>query len=173
MKKQYLEIGKIVATHGIYGEVRVQPWCDDPALLEELDTLYYDPRGRQPLRVLQGRVHKNIVILQIDGVTTVEMAQQLRNRLLYVNRDDLVLDEGSYFIQDLIGLTVLDADTPDLCYGKVTEVFETGANDVYEITDPNGVKRLIPAIDEVVLQVNLDEAYMVIRPLKGLFDDEN
>lgn len=171
MKKQYLEIGKIVATHGIMGEVRVQPWCDDPALLEELDTLYYDARGRQPLKVLNGRVHKNVVILKIDGVTTVEAAQLLRNRILYVDRAMLELEEGSYFIQDLIGLRVYDADEPARCYGSITDVLPTGANDVYEITDEGGVKRLIPAIPQVVLETDVDAERMVIRPLKGLFED--
>lgn len=173
MKKQYLEIGKIVSTHGIYGEVRVQPWCDDPALLEELDTLYYDNRGKKPLKVLSGRMHKNIVILKIDGVTTLEMAQQLRNQVLFVDRDELELEEGSYFIQDLIGLAVWDADQPALCYGTITDVFPTGANDVYEITDAAEKKRLIPAIPEVVIETALDQEKMVIRPLKGLFEDEN
>jgi len=173
LKKQYLEIGKIVSTHGIYGEVRVQPWCDDASLLEELDTLYYDGRGRQPLTVLSGRVHKNIVILKIDGITTVEMAQQLRNKVLYVDRDELELEDGCYFIQDLIGLTVWDADESEKCYGTITDVFPTGANDVYEITDTEAIKRLIPAIPEVVLETDVDGGRMVIRPLKGLFDDEN
>lgn len=173
MKKQYLEIGQIVSTHGILGEVRVQPWCDDAALLEELDTLYYDDRGRRPLKVLSGRVHKNVVILKIDGVTTVEMAQQLRNKILYVDREELEPEEGCYFIQDLIGLTVWDADTPKKSYGTLTDVLPTGANDVYEITDANGVKRLIPAIPDVILETDIDGERMVIRPLKGLFDDED
>ncbi len=173
MKKQYLEIGQIVSTHGILGEVRVQPWCDDAALLEELDTLYYDDRGRRPLKVLSGRVHKNVVILKIDGVTTVEMAQQLRNKILYVDREELELEEGCYFIQDLIGLTVWDADEPEKSYGTLTDVLPTGANDVYEITDANSVKRLIPAIPDVILETDIDGERMVIRPLKGLFDDED
>ena len=173
LKKQYLEIGKIVSTHGIMGEVRVQPWCDDPALLEELDTLYYDDRGRRPLKVLSGRVHKNIVILKIEGITTVEAAQAVRNRVLYVDRRELELDEGSYFIQDLIGMRVYDADVPERCYGTITDVLPTGANDVYEITDANGVKRLVAAVPQVVLETDVDGERMVIRPLKGLFDDEN
>lgn len=173
VKKQFLEIGKIVATHGIHGEVRCQAWCDDAETLADADILYYDGKGKRPLTVLDGRVHKNVVILQIDGVTTVEAAQQLRNKILFINRDDLELGEHDYFIQDLIGLTVMDADCPEKVYGKLTDVMQTGANDVYEITGADGIKRLIPAISEVILQTDVDNETMLIRPLKGLFDDED
>lgn len=170
MRKQYLEIGKIVSTHGIQGEVRVQPWCDSAQLLAEMETLYYDDKGKQDVRILSGRVHKNIVILKIDGVTTIEAAQLLRNRILYVDREELELEEGSYFIQDLIGLTVTDADS-GIVYGRLTDVFQTGANDVYEVTEEGGNKRLIPAIPDVVVKTDIDGGIMTIRPLKGLFDD--
>lgn len=173
VKKQFLEIGKIVATHGIHGEVRCQAWCDDAEMLADADILYYDSKGKSPLTVLDGRVHKNVVILQIDGVTTVEAAQQLRNKILFINRNDLELGEHDYFIQDLIGLTVMNADCPEKIYGKLTDVMQTGANDVYEITGADGTKRLIPAISEVILQTDVDNETMLIRPLKGLFDDED
>ncbi len=173
MRKQYLEMGKIVATHGIKGEVRVQPWCDDAALLAEMEQLWLDPNGKRAVTIQQGRVHKNIVILKLAGVDTVEAAQLMRNKLLYVDRDVLALDENTYFIQDLIGIGIYDADQPELCYGKLTEVFQTGANDVYEVTDAEGVKRLVPAIPEVVVSTDIEGEKMTIRPLKGLFEDEN
>ncbi len=173
VKKQFLEIGKIVATHGIHGEVRCQAWCDDAEILADAELLYYDGKGKNPLTVLDGRVHKNVVILQIDGVTTVEAAQRLRNKILFINRDDLELGEHDYFIQDLIGLTVKDADCSEKVYGTLTDVLQTGANDVYEITDAEGVKRLIPAIGEVVIETDIEHELMLIRPLKGLFDDED
>lgn len=173
MRKQFLEIGKIVATHGIKGEVRVQPWCDDASILAEMEQLWLDPDGRSVIQVQHGRVQKNIVVLKLEGVDTVEAAQLMRNRILYVCRDRLELGENSYFIQDLIGVAVYDADEPDKLYGRLTEVFQTGANDVYEVTDSAGVKRLVPAIPEVVLETDVDGEKMVIRPLKGLFEDEN
>ena len=169
--KKYLEIGKIVSTHGIKGEVRVQPWCDSSEFLCEFDTLYFD-EGKKSVDIIRARVQKNVVIMQLDGVDTVEEAQNLRNKILYMDRDDVELDEGTYFIQDLIGLVCIDADGGGEI-GKITDVLETGANDVYEITSAEGKKYLIPAIPDVVLETDLDGNTMTIRKMEGLFDDEN
>ncbi len=108
MRKKFLETGKIVTTHGVAGEVRVYPWCDGPDFLLGFDTLYLD-KGKQPVRVENARVHKNIVILKLAGVDTMDDALLLRNKVLYIDRDDVELAEGEYFVQDLIGLVVLDA----------------------------------------------------------------
>lgn len=169
--KKYLEIGKIVSTHGIKGEVRVQPWCDSSDFLCEFETLYFD-EGKKSVDIKRARVQKNVVIMQLDGVDTVEEAQNLRNKILYMDRDDVELDEGTYFIQDLIGLVCIDADGGGEI-GKITDVLETGANDVYEITSAEGKKYLIPAIPDVVLETDLDGNTMTIRKMEGLFDDEN
>ena len=112
-------------------------------------------------------------MLKLAGVDTVEAAQLMRNKILFINRSQLELSENSYFIQDLIGLTVYDADQPDKQYGRLTEVFQTGANDVYEVTDSAGLKRLVPAIPEVIVETDIDGEKMLIRPLKGLFEDED
>ncbi len=171
MRKPFLECGKIVSTHGIAGEVRVQPWCDSPQDLEGIRTLYFD-RGATPVGVLRARAHKNVVLLKLEGVDTVEAAQALRGRVLWAAREDIPLEEGEYFVQDLLGMEVFDADTGRK-YGMLTDVSETGANDVYHITFPDGAVRLIPVIDEVVLSTDPDQNRMEIRPLKGLFDDED
>ena len=110
MKKKFLEIGKIVTTHGVMGEVKVYPWCDTPDFLTGFSTLYFH-KGKDPVAVQQARVHKNMVLLKLQGTDTLEAAQALRNQILYADRADMPLEEGEYFIQDLIGLTVVDADT--------------------------------------------------------------
>lgn len=171
MKKQYLEIGQIVTTHGIAGEVRVKPWCDSPELLCEFDRLFFDG-GKKEVKIEQARVHKNIVIMKLEGTETMDDAVKLRNKILFAARDDFELDEGTYFVQDLIGLKVFDADT-DRCYGELSDVTQTGANDVYHIKREDGKEVLIPAIPDVVLETDIEGGRMVIRPLKGLFDDEN
>ena len=104
-----------------------------------------------------------------EGVDTVEEAEKLRNQVLYMDRDEVELEEGVYFIQDLIGLEVLDVDTGK-SYGKLTDVMQTGANDVYEVKDADGKTVLIPAIPDVVQETDLDGGVMRIRPLEGLFD---
>ena len=148
MKKQYLDSGKIVGTHGIRGEVRIDPWCDSPEFLCAFKKLYLDNKGETFIEV-KSRPHKNVTLSKIKGVDTIEQAEKLRGKIVYINRDDINLGEGVNFVQDLIGLEVRDVDN-DTVYGKISDVIRTGANDVYEITDSNNKKYLAPVIDEVV-----------------------
>ncbi len=171
MKKQYLDTGKIVGTHGIKGEVRIEHWSDSPEFLCAFKKLYLDEKGQSFIEV-KSRPHKNIALAKIKGVDTIESAEKFRGKIVYINRDDIVLDEGVYFVQDLIGLEVKDADS-GVIYGKITDVLRTGANDVYEITDSENKKYLAPVIDEVVEEINVDGGFVLIRPMKGIFDDED
>lgn len=172
MKKKYLECGRIVTTHGVRGEVKVQPWCDTPEFLCGFTVLYLQ-KGERPVHVESAKAHKNMVLLKMRGIDTLDDAASLRGKVLFIDREDAPRDgESGYFIQDLLGARVEDADT-GRDWGELTDVFSTGANDVYEITDNEGVKRLIPAIPDVVLDIDLDAGRIIIRPLKGLFDDEN
>ncbi len=168
--KKYLETGKIVGTHGIKGELRVECWCDSPDFFCQLKKVYLQ-EGKQCLEV-RSRVHKHIAIMKVKGIDTIEEAERLRNKVLYMDRNDVQLEEGAYFIQDLIGMAVYDVDNGTL-YGKVTDVMQTGANDVYQITADDGKNYLIPVIDEVVITISVDEEKIFIRPLKGIFDDED
>ncbi len=170
MKKQFLEIGKIVSTHGIKGEMRMQAWCDDPAMLGKMKVLYLDG-GKEEFKISSAKVHKNIVILKIKGVDDIDTANTYRNKILFANRNQFKLGENDYFIQDLIGMTVLDADNESICYGKIIDVTETGANDVYHIKDDEGKIKYAPAIAKVVIDTDIDNGIMKIRPLEGLFDD--
>ena len=171
MKKQYLDSGKIVGTHGIKGEVRIEPWCDSPEFLCAFKKLYLDEKGQTFIEV-KSRPHKNITLAKIKGVDTIEAAEKLRGKIIYINRDDITLDEGVNFVQDLIGIEVKDAENGTV-YGKLTDVIRTGANDVYEITDSNNKKYLAPVIDEVVEEIDVDGGFVLIHPMKGIFDDED
>lgn len=168
--KQFLEIGKIVAVQGLKGEVRVEAWCDSKEFLCEFDTLYFD-KGAKEVEIQRAHPHKNIVLMKIKGVDTVEQAQLLRNKILYMDRNDVELEEGSFFVQDLIGLEVFDGDSGE-SYGKICDVTETGANDVYHIKDSDGKIRLIPAIPDVVLNTDIEAGKMTIHVLEGLFDED-
>ena len=116
MKQKYLECGKITGTHGIRGEVRVHPWCDSPEFLTQFKTLYTDKSGTS-IKV-SARSHKNMVIMKIDGVDTIELAERLRNTVIYIDRDDASLSDDEVFIQDIIGIEVYDADT-NILLGKI------------------------------------------------------
>lgn len=165
MKKEFLECGRIVAPQGIKGEVRVEPWCD-PALLTELETLYLDGK---PTAVLKARVQKNMAVLLLEGPETRDGALALRGKMLFLRRDDVELAEGEYFVQDLLGCSVVDVDTGD-DYGKIYDVRPTGANDVYYLRDEAGRERLVPVIPSVVLEKDVDAGVIKIRPLEGLFE---
>lgn len=168
-QKPFLEVGQITGTHGVRGEVRVQPWCDSSEQFATFKKLYWDAEGKLPIRV-KGRPHKHMALLTIEGVTTVEEAATLRDRVLYVSRRDIRLPEGSHFVQDLIGITVVDADSGEI-YGTLTDVSQTGANAVYHMRTARG-EVLIPAIPSVVISIDTEADILRLRPMEGLFDDE-
>ncbi len=166
-KKQFLEIGKIVAVQGLKGEVRVTPWCDSAEFFCGFQTLYFD-RGNTPVIIERSRPHKNIILVKVKGVDSVEDAQLLRGKIFYMDRNDTVLDDGTFFVQDLIGLDVADIDDGTL-YGKLSDVLSTGANDVYSVKGENR-EYLIPAIPDVIIKTDIENGKMYIRKLDGLFD---
>ena len=169
MKEKYIETGKIVGTHGIRGEVRVQPWCDSPEFLTPFKTLYLDKNGTA-IKV-KCRPNKNVVLMKIKDVDTIEQAEMLRGKVVYIDRDDAALEDGTYFQCDLFGCEVFDADTNEKL-GVICDVSQTGANDVWHIKRETR-EYLIPSIPDVVINVDIDGGRVVIRPLKGIFDDEN
>jgi 16S rRNA processing protein RimM len=170
MVKEFLEGGKIVGTHGVRGEMRVECWCDSPQFVAKFKTLYFDG-GKEALEV-KARPHKNIALVKIKGVDTVEKADMLRGKVLYMNRKDAKLPKGTYFVQDLMGLEIRDAETSEV-YGKLTDVIKTGANDVYELKNAEGKAFYLPVIPDVVKEVVPEEGYVLITPMKGIFDDED
>lgn len=168
-QKPYLEAGQIVGTHGVRGEVRVQPWCDSPQQFATFKKLYWDDQGKKPVK-LRSRPHKHIALALLEGIDTVEAAQVLRGKMLYVDRRDIKLPKGHHLVQDLIGLTVVDADS-GVTYGTLTDVSQTGANAVYHMATDKG-EVLIPAIPDVIIEVDVKKDVLRLRPMKGLLDDD-
>ena len=170
MLKQYLEVGRIVGTHGIQGEMRVECWANEPAFLSRFKRLYLD-EGRTELSVTC-RPHKNIALVRVKGVGSIEQADELRGKVLYIDRADAKLSEGEHFVQDIIGLTVTDADSGTV-YGVVKDVLKTGSNDVYEMLGEDKKLYYIPAIPDVIDRLDFAAGAAYIHPMKGLFDDED
>ncbi len=171
MIKDYLELGQIVSTHGIKGEVRFNPWCDTPEFVKKFKTLYFDNKGEKEIKVLSARPHGNVTILLLEGVNSVDEAKTLKNKILYMKRSDAKLPKGTWFIQELFDCTVIDAGNGKKL-GTIVDVSETGANDVWHIKTDKG-EVLIPAIKQVVESVDVESGIVKINPLKGLFEDEN
>ncbi len=163
---ELIETGKIVNTHGVKGELKVVPWADDPAVFLNFETVTID---KTPYSVRSVRFQGQNVLLKLDGINDMTAAEGLKNKIVYADREDFDLPEGTYFIADLIGLTVVEDET-DKELGTITEVFSTGSNDVYEITDPDGKKKYVPAIKDCVKATDLAAKQMRIHIMEGLFD---
>ena len=168
MIKEFLESGKIVGTHGIRGAVRFQPWSDDADFLSGVKTVYLP--DNTPLEIVSVKPHGNIAILEIAGVNSIEDAEKLRNKVLLVKRSDADIPEGRYFIEELISSKVFDKKTGELL-GVLSVVSKTGANDVWHMK--KGDKEyLVPAIESVVVSVDIEKGEVVIDPLEGIFDED-
>ena len=165
MKAQYLEVGKVTRTHGLMGEVVVQPWADSPEFLCGFQTLYVD-EAHWPIKVERARVHKNTVILKLEGITDVNGALAMRGAILFIDREDAHLPQGRFFLADLIGLEVRNAESGEVL-GKLEEVLTLPANAVYVVR--GGAREyLIPAVEEFIVETNPEENYIRVRMMEGL-----
>lgn len=163
---QFLEAGKIINTHGIRGEVKVQPWCDGPEFLCDFDALYVDGK---PLEILSTRIHKGNVLVLFKGYDSIDKAETLKNKIVYIDRDDAELPEGRHFIADLIGLTVKNHDTGEEL-GKLVDVLDYPTQDIFVI---EGGKHnyMIPAVDAFTRDICVEEGWMSVVVLEGMETD--
>ncbi len=166
-----LRVGVVTKAHGIAGEVRVYPTTDDPKRFKNLkNVLLETPKGLCQMEIEHVKFSKNMVILKFRGYDRIEDVEEFRSCDLYVTRENAVkLQKDEYFIADLIGLQVFSEDmkTP---LGELTDVLQTGANDVYEVSMPDGRQVLIPAIRDCILQVDLENGTMLVHLLEGLLE---
>lgn len=161
-------IGQIVNVHGIKGEVKIYPYTDDiNALALKLKKIYLDESMQKEYKVIC-RVQKNMILAKLDGINTVEEAEKLRKKNVYICEEDLEpLEEDSYYIKDLIGCTVLDVNSEKIL-GTIEYIFNTGANDIYEIKTPDNLKVYLPAIKQVIKKVDIKTRKVYVEVMKGL-----
>lgn len=167
--KQFLEVGKINNTHGVKGELKLALWCDDISYLKQLKVLYLDGKGEKPVKLLSARPQKDLAIIKLDGYDSIEKAEEIKGKVLYCNRDDAVIDENANYIADLIGCYIVDIDTEEE-YGQVKDVLNYGSCDIYDV-ESYGRHTLIPAIPDVVKEINTEYKVIRIKNMKGLFDE--
>lgn len=165
-----LRIGVITSTHGIAGELKVYPTTDDPKRFKKLkNCILKNERETLELEVAGVKFFKNMVIIRFKEFNNINQVEKFKNSELYVTRENAIpLEEGEYYICDLIGLDVID--DKDNHIGKIYDVIQTGANDVYEIEADNGAHYLFPVIDECILNVDIEAGYVVAHIMKGLMD---
>ena len=159
-----IEIGKIVNTHGVRGELKFNPWCDDIYDLLELEDVWLCAEKR--LKITQSRVHKTHLLIKFEEIDTFEKAEALKGKILYADRAFFTLEPGRYFVTDLIGLDVFNIDTDEFL-GKIKDILKNGAADIYELE--NG--RMFPAAPDFIKSVDLQKKEMKIKVLEGIFDD--
>ena len=163
-----LEIGQIINTFGIKGEVKVFPLTDDIKRFDDLETVYVKNKKESQLYNIESiKYHKNMVLIKVEGINNVESAETLRNAFLEIDRKDAIpLEEGTYFIADLIGLEVY-SDEGKLI-GKVDDIYNTGANDIYVVKDDLGKQTLLPGIKDVIKNVDLEKGQIIVHLIPGL-----
>lgn len=160
-KKKYLEVGKIVNTHGIKGDVKIQVWADDSEFLLEFDEIYIDGKA---VEVISSRVHKNCVIAKLADIDDVNAAMRMRNKMVFIDRDDIELPEGDFFIQDILGAKVVTDDGIEL--GVLHEVLDMPKHAVYVV---RGVREiLIPSVPDFILSTDVENKLITVHMIEGL-----
>ena len=166
--QENLEIGQIVNIFGIKGFVKVNPFVDDISRYDDLEKVYVRRNKElKEMTVEEVKYHKNMVLIKFKGIDRVEEAELLRNSYLEVDRENAIeLEDGEYFIADLLGLNVYTEEGKVL--GKLEDIFNTGSNDIYVVRTEDGKQLLLPAISEVVKEINIEESKIVVHLLEGL-----
>lgn len=166
----FLEVGKIINTHGLRGEVKIVTWTDSPEVFEGLEFVIAKMRGQETrLDIKNVKYQKNNIIVAFSQLTSIEEAEKLKNAVLLVPREELgELPEGVYYIADLIGCQVFDDNGK---IGDLVDVFSTGSNDVYDIKREGRKNLLVPIIDGVLKSVDIDNKKIIIEIPKGLEDE--
>jgi 16S rRNA processing protein RimM len=169
----YIQTGEIVSVHGIKGEVKVYPWADYPEFLEEFDCFFIQANKMhyKAYYAEEVRCHKNMVLIKFEGIDTVEQARELIGKVICLDRDEIELEEGTYFIEDLMGCTVVnDATGEEL--GTVKSVDNFGASDVYTIVNAQGKEFMFPAVDEFLVSTDIDKKEIRINIIEGMFGED-
>ncbi len=161
MKKQYLEAGRIVNTHGVRGEVRIEPWADEAAFLTRFKRFYMDG---QPVKVRSCRVHKTLCIASLEGIDDVNAAMALKGKVIFIDRKDAKLPKGTVFLQDILGARVVDEDGNEL--GVLEQVLPAPAASVYVVKGEREI--LIPDVPAFILDKDADKGVITVRLIEGM-----
>lgn len=162
-----LEVGQVVNTYGIKGFVKVVPLVDNNNQFKDFKVLYIQEKHNiHELQIEEVKFSKNLVLLKFKGIETIEQAEELRNLYLQAKRSDIKLEEGAHFIVDLIGLEIYTEE--GILLGKLKEVLQPGANDVYIVEDEAKKEILLPAIPDVIKNIDIANSRIIVKLLKGL-----
>lgn len=164
---EFLEVGKIINTHGLRGDVKVTAWTDLPEDFEDIEKVYIKRHGEnEVLTVSKVKYQKNNLIVKFKEINDINDAEKYKGQILFADRDDLwELEDGVYYIADLIGLDVYDENGK---IGVIADVFNTGANDIYDVKREGKKNLLLPVIDDVVKEIDLESGKVTVHVMEGL-----
>jgi len=161
MKTPFLEAGKIINTHGVRGEVKIEPWADDADFLRKLKRFYLN--GAE-MAVETSRVHGRFLITKFRDVHDINEAMALKNKVLHLNRADVKLPKGSFFLADIVGAKVVTEDGTEL--GELADVLELPAGNVYVVKGAREI--LIPAVEDFILRTDAVSGVITVRLIEGM-----
>ena len=163
-----LEIGQIVNTFGIKGMVKVKPFTDDIKRFDSLKKVYIEKNSnKKEYEIQEVKYHKNMVLIKFKGIENIEQAERLRNSYLTISRDSTEeLEEGRYYVVDLLGLEVYTDE--QILLGTLEDIFNTGSNDIYVVKNEEGKQILLPAIQDVIKKIDIENKKVIVHLLPGL-----
>lgn len=164
---KYLESGVIATTHGIRGEMKMQPWSDGPEFIQNFSRVFID--GHE-YKLVSARIQKSMNIIKLEGIDDIDQAMRYRGKVVSICRDDIDLEEGRYFVQDLIGLSVYDRRT-EKTIGKLAEVNNLPAGDIYVIRNGEQIY-MIPVNPVFVKETDMENGIIYVETIKGMLGDE-
>ena len=159
--KEYVEAGRIVNTHGVNGEVKIEVWLDSPEYFRSFKRLYLNGEEK---KVLSARVHKSFVIARLDGVEDLNAAMALKGKTVEILRADAHLKEGEFFVQDILGFRVVDERGTEI--GRLVDAEETPASMLYVVRGES--EHLIPAVREFILSIDAEKEEIRVHLIEGM-----
>jgi 16S rRNA processing protein RimM len=157
-----LTIGRVVSPHGVRGEFRMYIYTHFPDRIPDLPYIFIG-EGDEPRKITRARQKDNMMIMRVEGISSREQVEEIRGSIIQVDRDNAApLEEGEFYQFEIIGLTAVTESGEQL--GTVADIIETGANDVYVIKDDEGNETLIPALFDVVPEIDIEAGTMTVRP---------
>ncbi|MCL1881359.1 MAG: ribosome maturation factor RimM [Oscillospiraceae bacterium] len=169
--KKYIEVAKFTKPQGLKGELRASLYCDSPEVLEKFQDRLFIGKEKKPIEITLRNVRKGFVVVKIFGIDDINNAEVFVGESLYIDRNDYILPENTWFIADLIGLKVVDVDS-GVEYGVIQEILQNAPKDVYVIKTKSGRTLMFPSIPEVLIDTDINAGVIKIRPsvIEGLFD---
>ena len=160
-KSAFIEAGRIVNTHGVAGEVKIEVWLDSPQFLRRFPRVFVNGAEK---KLLSGRAQKSFLIAKLEGVEDLNAAMALKGRTITVDRNDVRLPRGTFFVQDILGASVVDENGAEI--GKLTDVLERPAHNIYVVQGEQ--EHLIPAVPAFILKTDADAGIITVRLIEGM-----